>query len=174
MVRVGGVVECLSAAERRCLDRPRRRRRRRPILSRTRARAHSVRLKRAYYGVRAITGRSRRSARSFVGLPYASSEMRPNLFAFYRAGGMILARAHMATFRTIERALARAPVVARCCVCYKSLARVQRKQSARAPSLEERKRVARGESVARDEVWIARSRPRVRVHEAYLACVFIF
>lgn len=49
------------------------------------ARAHSVRLKRAINGVRAITGRSRRSARSFVGLPYASSEMRPNLFAFYRA-----------------------------------------------------------------------------------------
>lgn len=35
---VCGVVESLSAAERRCLDRPRRRRRR-PILSRTRARA---------------------------------------------------------------------------------------------------------------------------------------
>lgn len=51
------------------------------------ARAHSIRLK-SDYGVRAITGRSRRSARSYVGLPYASSEMRPNLFAFYRAGGM--------------------------------------------------------------------------------------
>lgn len=57
-------------------------------LSNARERAHSVRLKESDYGVRAITGRSRRSARSFVGLPYASSEMRPNLFAFYRAGGM--------------------------------------------------------------------------------------
>lgn len=80
-----GVVESLSAAERRLFG---------PTttpppppnsLSNARARAHSVRLKRANYGVRAITGRSRRSARSFVGLPYASSEMRPNLFAFYRA-----------------------------------------------------------------------------------------
>lgn len=82
--------------------------------------------------------------------------MRPNLFAFYRAGGMILGARIFATFRTIERALARAPVVARCCVVlHKSLARVQQKQSARTLSLQERKRVARGESVARDEVWIA-------------------
>lgn len=172
MVRVGVVVECLSAAKRRCLDRPRRRRRRRPILSRTRARILSD-LKRAYYGVRAITGRSRRSARSFVGLPYASSEMRPNLFAFYRAGGMILARAHMATFRTIERALARAPVVARCCVLLQ-VARARTAKAKRAHPLSKREKGSRGESVARDEVWIARSRPRVRVHEAYLACVFIF
>lgn len=55
-------------------------------LERARARAF-CQIKESDYGVRAITGRSRRSARSFVGLPYASSEMRPNLFAFYRAGG---------------------------------------------------------------------------------------
>lgn len=96
-------------------------------LERARARAF-CQIKESDYGVRAITGRSRRSARSFVGLPYASSEMRPNLFAFYRA-----------------------------------------------PSLSKREKKGRERiSLSRAMRFGSRSRPRVRVHEAYLACVFIF
>lgn len=119
--------------------------RRRPILSR-RARARILSDLKSDYGVRAITGRSRRSARSYVGLPYASSEMRPNLFAFYRAGGdVILARAHIATLRTIERALARARCGAAACVTSRSRALV--------PSLKAKGEGRENLSRARDAVW---------------------
>lgn len=107
MVRVG-VVESLSAAERRCLGRPRRRRRR-PILSRTRERARAFcqikreRLRRTSDNWTFAKEREifRRSP-----LRVVRNEAEPFCVLSRRRDVILRARA---TFRTIERALARAP-----------------------------------------------------------------
>lgn len=72
----------------------------------------------------------------------------------------------MATLRTIERALARARCGAAACVTSRSRARF-------AYPLSPRERKGR-ENLSRAMRFGSRGRPRVRVHEAYLACVFFF
>lgn len=162
---VGGGRESFSGRARRCLDRPRRRRHRRaPFSLDARARA------RAFYQIKE---RLRRTSDNWTfakereilrrsPLRVVRNEAEP-FCVLSRRRDVILARAYRDSSN--DRTCVSARPLWRCGVCYESLAR------ACTLSLREREKGS-CENLSRAMRFGSRGRPRVRVHEAYLACVF--